>query len=106
MKMIEPTEVLFKEKIYKLKYQHYLESYNEETDCYYYPISPINCKECKAITVCFITDEKGVELFFAISCCSLHDQFSKRMGRIISRGRLLKILKIEDPSSMLGTKKY
>jgi len=28
------------------------------------------------------------------------------MGRIISRGRLLKILKIEDPSSILGTKKY
>ena len=104
MKTIEPTEVLYKGKIYKLKYQHIVEQYDEERD-FYYLVAPNN-KLCKAMTKCFIRDDNGKELFSSIACCSSHDQFNKRMGRIISSGRLLKKLKREDPNSIFKSGEY
>ncbi len=85
--------IKYKGKEYKVKYIHERLWQNMTTDELHMGYEPyILPKGGK--TTAFITDKEGIELAAGWSDCSKKDVYNKKLGRIISSGRLLKKLNL------------
>jgi len=51
-----------------------------------------NNKKIKAVTTAYIKDADDNVIAIGKSVCSKKDQFSKKLGRTIAKGRMLKVL--------------
>ena len=58
---------------------------------YYHKIIEDN-KKVRATTTAFIKDDDDNVIVKGIANCSIKDQFSKKMGRRIAKGRMIKAL--------------
>ena len=53
-------------------------------------------RKVQAVTVCELTDEKTNAVGVGYAFCSVKDQFNKKYGRRIAKGRALKQLRKKD----------
>ena len=95
--MIE--KIKYNGKEYKIKYIHDRNWADLSTDEMHMGCEPYILPK-GGTTVAFITDNDGNILHEAYAVCSVKDTYNKRLGRIISTGRLLKHLGLNTKLAM------
>ena len=85
--------IVYKEKVYKVKFIHDRCWYQPTTDELHMGFDGYILPK-GGRTTAFITDNEGVELASGWADCSKKDVYDKKLGRMIATGRLLKALKL------------